>query len=117
MLNVGYNFGKKVKCFMCKIKDDTDSHLLECVIIKMSNPNLIENSDVKFDYVYSSNMKDVQKISKILIQAMRTREILKYQEDNWIMNNEWWTNLFSFEKPGEPAYPKYMLGSAVHLYS
>ena len=67
---------------MCKIEDDTDSHLLECVIIKMSNPNLIENSDVKFDYVYSSNMKDVQKISKILIQAMRTREILKYQEDN-----------------------------------
>ena len=49
---------------MCKIEDDTDSHLLECVIIKMSNPNLIENSDVKFDYVYSSNMKDVQKIQR-----------------------------------------------------
>ena len=82
MLNVGHNFGQNITCFMCKMYDDTDRHLIECVIIKMANPDFIENSEVKFDCVYGNNMKDIKKMSKMLVQAMRTREIFKNQESN-----------------------------------
>ena len=67
--------------FLCKIEDDTDRHLLECVIIKMSDPQFIENSEVVFDSVYSTNMTKVKKVSNMLIQALRIREIVKHQEN------------------------------------
>ena len=73
---------KKLNIFLCKIEDDTDRHLLECVIIKMSDPQFIENSEVVFDSVYSTNMTKVKKVSNMLIQALRIREIVKHQESN-----------------------------------
>ena len=72
---------KKLNIFLCKIEDDTDRHLLECVIIKMSDPQFIENSEVVFDSVYSTNMTKVKKVSNMLIQALRIREIVKHQEN------------------------------------
>ena len=35
MVHVGKNYGKKVKCPLCKKEDDTQEHLFECVILKI----------------------------------------------------------------------------------
>ena len=79
MLNVSYNFGQHIKCFMCQLEDDKENHLLECIIIKMSNPKIIENSEATFEDVFSTDMAKVSKISRLLIQSMRTRDIFRNQ--------------------------------------
>ena len=65
MLPVGFNFGQKKPCFACEMSDDTDRHLLECVILKMSCPDIMENIESSFDDIYSSDMEKVFKVSKL----------------------------------------------------
>ena len=77
MLPIGFNFGEKNTCFACQISDDTDRHLLECVVLKMASPDLMENTESVFNDVYSSEMIKVAKVSKLLRSALRARAILK----------------------------------------
>ena len=77
MLNVGYNFGQHIKCFMCKLEDDNESHLFKCIMLKMSCPEIIEHSKLSFNLVFSQDMTQVANISNILIKVMRSREVFK----------------------------------------
>ena len=76
MLPVGFNYGKKNPCPLCKISDDTDIHLIYCPILKMSCNDLIENIDIKYEDIYSTKVTKLSKISKLLLSALRTREEL-----------------------------------------
>ena len=62
MIKVSWNFGKKVKCLICQIDDDTQEHLLVC-------PGLITS---KFD----NESADVARRMMDLERALRKREIL-----------------------------------------
>ena len=64
---------------MCQMEDDKENHLLECILIKMPNPEIIENSETSFEDVFSTDMAKVFKISRLLIQSMRTRDIFRNQ--------------------------------------
>ena len=77
MLPVGANYGKDIKCFACQISRDTSEHLLECVVVKMKCPEIMENTDSVFEDIFSSNMEKVLKIAKLLRSSIRIREILK----------------------------------------
>ena len=77
MLPVGFNFGQTIPCWLCEVSDDTDRHLLECVVIKMSSPTIIENRTTVFDDIYSTDISKVSKVSKLLTSALRIRKILK----------------------------------------
>ena len=77
MLPVGFNFGGKNLCSLCELSDDTEKHLLDCVVIKMNCPDLMENIDTVYNDVYSSSIDKVSKIAKLLSSALRAREILK----------------------------------------
>ena len=76
MLPVGFNYGKKNTCPLCKISNDTDIHLINCPILKMSCTDLIENIDIKFEDIYSTEVDKLSKISKLLSSALRTRDEL-----------------------------------------
>ena len=77
MLPVGYNFGNKIPCFACEMSEDTDRHLLKCVVLKMSCPDLIENTEYVYDDIFGMDMTKVAKVSTLLKSALRAREILK----------------------------------------
>ena len=77
MLPVEFNFGKKVPCFGCGQSDDTDRHLLECAVLKMACPDLMENTASVYNDVFSSDMTKVQKVANLLKSALRAREILR----------------------------------------
>ena len=77
MLPVGFNFGKKIPCFACEMDDDTDSHLLNCFVLKLLSPEMLENSNVSIEDVYSTDMKKVLKCSKMLLLAIRMRKLVK----------------------------------------
>ena len=77
MLPVGANYGQDIKCFACQISSDTNQHLLECVMIKLRCPDIIENTDIVLENIYSSDMEKVTKIAKLLRSALRARELIK----------------------------------------
>ena len=68
---------KKVPCFGCGQSDDTDRHLLECAVLKMACPDLMENTVSVYNDVFSSDMTKVQKVANLLKSALRAREILR----------------------------------------
>ena len=76
MLNVKWNFGNKVLCPLCKLDDDTQEHLLVCILIKVRSPILMENKyQSKYSDIYSPNISKLHYDAELLLQATRTREI------------------------------------------
>ena len=46
-------------------------------MIKLRCPDIIENTDIVLENIYSSDMEKVTKIAKLLRSALRTRELIK----------------------------------------
>ena len=65
MIQVGDNFGKKEPCPICKIGNNDQQHLLECNVLKSSDP-VVVNNIVDYDDLYGENAMEVINISKIL---------------------------------------------------
>ena len=77
MLNVKSNFGDKSACPLCTLKEDNQSHLLECLVIKLNSPQVIENIDnCVYDDIYSTNISKLKNVANIIYEAVRTREKL-----------------------------------------
>ena len=72
MLPVAYNFGQKIPCFACEISEDTDRHLLQCVVLKMSCTDLIENTEYVYDDIFGMDMLKVAKVATLLKSALRS---------------------------------------------
>ena len=77
MLPVGENYGQDKNCFACDISRDTNRHLLECIVLKLKCTDLIENTYISLDDIYSSNMEKVTKAAKLLRSSLRRREIIR----------------------------------------
>ena len=77
MLNVFHNFGQKIKCPLCKIGEDDQKHLLECIILKFTCPQILNNTDIKFTDIFSDNLDKQCEVGNLLEIALRKRtEIL-----------------------------------------
>ena len=76
MINVQHNFGQNNKCPLYKLEDDKQEHLLECVIIKIASPEILNKTDAEFNDIYSDNIEKQIKISKLLYIAIRKRKAI-----------------------------------------
>ena len=74
MFKVGYNFGRKVLCPLCRMHQDNQEGLLECIIIKLNCRELYENKDVKCEDIFSSNMSKLNSVTKLLKKCLEMRE-------------------------------------------
>ena len=76
MINVGHNYGKKVKCPICKIQkeDDTQEHLFKCVILKLNCPELYKSQEEKYEDIFSLNLEKIIKVAKICESIQRKRQ-------------------------------------------
>ena len=80
MLNVKCNFGNQFFCPLCKLKLDNQEHLLECIMIKVKCPDILENKKkCEYNDIYSTKLEKLANISDLLLQAIRMREILLSQ--------------------------------------
>ena len=43
MGDVGYNFGKKIKCKICAVGNDNQENLMKCFMIKIRNQSLLQD--------------------------------------------------------------------------
>ena len=59
------------------ISPDTNQHFLECVVLELKFTDIIENTDIQLEDIYSSDMEKVTKIAKLIRSALRAREIMK----------------------------------------
>ena len=76
MVNVGHNYGRKLKCSLCKLEDDTQEHLFNCLILKLSCPELYNSIDEKYEDIFSLNHEKITNVARICEQLIRKREEL-----------------------------------------
>ena len=74
MLNVAYNFGNKTKCPLCKIGEDNQKHLIECIVIKLNCHEISYNTDSQSEDIFTENITKLNKISQLLQVATRKRD-------------------------------------------
>ena len=75
MINVGYNYGKKEPCPVCRIPTEPDQqrHLKKCIVLQLSCPELL-NSESEYDDIYSDDEEKMKAIAEELEIAIRKRE-------------------------------------------
>ena len=74
MTPVGYNYGRKVSCPICKTDaGDTQEHLFNCIILKISCPELYRIQDIKYEDIYSQSLQKLVKVAKICESVARKR--------------------------------------------
>ena len=80
MLNVAHNFGQQIKCRLCKIEDDNQNHLLECIIIKIESQEILNNTGAKISDIYSNDIEKQLSVTKLIDIAMRKRDMILNHE-------------------------------------
>ena len=77
MINVGHNYGKKISCPVCKLEEnDTQEHLFNCFVIKMTSKELYSMTECEYQDIFSLDLKKLIKVSKICESVARKREEL-----------------------------------------
>ena len=61
MLNVASNYGSKTECPLCKLNKDDQQHLMECLIIKLTCPVILNNNKIKYEDLYSEDTTNKEK--------------------------------------------------------
>ena len=61
IINVPNNFGKKSQCPLCMtvspLNDNDQSHLIDCIIIKLACPEILENkSNCSYEDIFSNDL-------------------------------------------------------------
>ena len=80
MTKVGYNFGKKVPCPLCKIHEDSQEKILDCIILKINCEELYQQKDEKYEDIFSPNLTKLEKIANIFQKCFESREELLEQQ-------------------------------------
>ena len=76
MIETPENFGKQVLCKLCGIEWDTQTHVIECIILKLKYPQILEVND-SIDYIIKQGtIIQLDKFSKIYEQSLRLRRSL-----------------------------------------
>ena len=74
MIPVGFNYGKKVPCPLCKsVEGDSQQHLFNCLILKLSNSELFNNQNIKYEDIFSLNLQKLINVAKICESIARKR--------------------------------------------
>ena len=83
MVPVSGNFGKKDPCLRCQIDQDSQEHLIDCIIIKGANRNVLYNHlNVQKNDIYSDNIVKMRNAAFLFKEALRSTEIiLEYQTE------------------------------------
>ena len=78
MFKVANNYGNKTNCPQCKIDEDSQKHLIECVIIKITCNDILNNDSMKYEDIYSDNTtKQNEMIKLIKIAIIKREEIIE----------------------------------------
>ena len=82
MLPTKENFGLNVKCSLCFIDQCTQSHILQCIMLKLKCPQILKY-DVNITDASKNDLSKMKKLAEVFGSAWRKREILlhEYNQD------------------------------------
>ena len=75
MINVNYNYGKKVACPICLVEEDTQNHLIECNEIINSDPP-IKTSHIKLEDAFGKDIAKANELSIVIEKVLQRRETI-----------------------------------------
>ena len=77
MINVNKNFGNSSPCSLCNLNEDDQSHLLECIFIKLESSIVQENKNkCEYQDIFGNDIVKMNNVAELLQQALRAREKL-----------------------------------------
>ena len=78
MINVGHNYGRNVKCPICKVgkEDDTQEHMFNGFILKLKCPELYKTNEKNYEDIFSLNENKLIKVARICESVIRKKEEL-----------------------------------------
>ena len=76
MVNVGYNYGRKVLCPICKLHNDDQEGFLTSVLLKINCKELYNKKNEKYEDIFSKNIEDLKNISRLMQKVLEVREEL-----------------------------------------
>ena len=65
MVKVGHNYGKETKCPLCKLDNDTQEHIFDCIIMKIQCSDLFNSQGEKYEDIFSLNDTKLENIAKL----------------------------------------------------
>ena len=77
MITTSDNFGQKSPCKVCHLEDDTISHVLNCIIMKLNVPEILNYSDISVSDAFKNNMTRLNTLSSVFEKDWRKRNIFR----------------------------------------
>ena len=71
MINVGFNYGRKVQCPLCHTKNDTQMHLLDCLFLQLEIP---QYQNISYMDIFEINVDKLNLVGEQLEKAFRKRQ-------------------------------------------
>ena len=68
------NFYTDIKCRLCKDEEETQSHLLNCSELIKNFPELYNDMIVKYEDIFSENIKKQHRVTKLYIKLLAVWE-------------------------------------------
>ena len=76
MINTAENFGLQIPCKLCGLDFDNQSHVTQCIVLKLKCPELLELRGDLATTINNQNMQEVELFLKIYEKALRIRNNL-----------------------------------------
>ena len=74
MINVGHNYGRKVSCPLCQSnQEDTQKHLFNCLVQKITNSDLYHSKNTKYEDIFSLDLQKLISVAKLCESVARKR--------------------------------------------
>ena len=79
MISTPENFGMRVQCKICGLEDDTTSHILSCLFLKLEVPEVMSNSQITMNDVFKEDVEKMRLLAEIFEKLWRKQEEILYE--------------------------------------
>ena len=73
MVNTADNFGLQIPCKLCGLTLENQSHLTQCIVLKLRCPELLELNTDMSTIIFGQDMKQIEQFLIIYEKALRIR--------------------------------------------
>ena len=73
MIKISENFGQQIPCKLCGLDFDKQSHLTQCIILKLKCPELLELRTEMSTIISGLNMEETDQFLVVYEKALRMR--------------------------------------------
>ena len=78
MIKTPENIGQQITCQLCETENDDQSHIIQCIVIKLKCPEVLNINKTISDIIFRGSMQELETFAKVYEKAYRIRnELIK----------------------------------------